>query len=367
MVNSDTLYSPLQQKVLTYTPVVTGPLSVFGSSFVVYDILADRRNKLKKTYHRILLGLSIMDSISSAGIVAFSSWAVPKDTPGVYGAQGNTATCDASGFFLHLNMSTALYTSLLSYFYVLVIRSRKSEKWIASYAEPIIHSVSILVPLITGAVALAMGFFNPLVVVAGWCWIIDFPANCSSTDEAECERGGNYKTFSRIAALGTFAFAWCFIVVDMVLIFLTVRTTEKRLQQYAGDSAMRRTKETGVQALLYIGSFFATYIALAIIQLVPMDETASNRSYFFGLAFVGKFFMPLQGFWNALIYFRGRRRNTTQRRAKSLASLLSSSALVTSRLFRQSKRKDPSAATSKISDSTLKKEPNQNVVDTPIR
>lgn len=88
-----------------FDPVVGGTLSVLGSLRIVL-IWNDRREKLRKTYyHRLILGLSTMDLLSSLGIVALSGWAVPRDTPflSIGVARGTVPTCSLLAFFVNLS------------------------------------------------------------------------------------------------------------------------------------------------------------------------------------------------------------------------------------------------------------------------
>ena len=85
----------------TITPVITGFLSVIGSSCILVIISKDRKRKLKKTYHRLLLGISVSDWMNSARACT-SSFVVTKGTPGVWQTHGTQATCETQGFFAQL-------------------------------------------------------------------------------------------------------------------------------------------------------------------------------------------------------------------------------------------------------------------------
>jgi hypothetical protein len=94
-------FSVHQQIALSIVPVITGFLSLLGSSFIIYLIYKDREKKLKKTYHRLLLGISTSDWLNSARACT-SSFLMPRGTPGVWKAQGTQATCTMQGFFAQL-------------------------------------------------------------------------------------------------------------------------------------------------------------------------------------------------------------------------------------------------------------------------
>jgi hypothetical protein len=100
--NNMTDFFPRQQQIaLTIIPVFTGFLSGIGSACIVYIIMRDRKRKLKQTYHRLLLGMSVSDVINSIR-ACLSSFFIPVDTPGVWIAYGNQGTCTALGFFAQL-------------------------------------------------------------------------------------------------------------------------------------------------------------------------------------------------------------------------------------------------------------------------
>jgi hypothetical protein len=90
-------------RLLAILPLLTAPLSVAGSSLIIYTILAERRKKLEGVYHRLMLGMSTADFISSLSMIVLGPWAVAQDASEFSpGARGNVRTCDASGFFLIL-------------------------------------------------------------------------------------------------------------------------------------------------------------------------------------------------------------------------------------------------------------------------
>ena len=74
------------RKLIALIPMVTGSLSFFGSSYIVYSLVAlklGRTKKLKTTFNRLLLALSISDMISSFA-TCLSHWVFPKEEfPGI--------------------------------------------------------------------------------------------------------------------------------------------------------------------------------------------------------------------------------------------------------------------------------------------
>ena len=90
------------------------------------DIRGNKR-KLQKVYHRLLLGLSTFDFLSSCACF-FSTWPIPTDSAGpVEFAVGTTATCVTQGFFIQLSIGGPLYNFCLAIYYLLVLKHRWTE------------------------------------------------------------------------------------------------------------------------------------------------------------------------------------------------------------------------------------------------
>ena len=115
-------WSTRQQIVLAIVPKVSSLFSLFGSTWILLEVLTDTKNnasnastpiKRKHPYHRLLLGMSVYDILESVWNFA-STWAIPAGTPGVWHARGTTATCSAQGFFLTLSVAVPIYNAFLS-------------------------------------------------------------------------------------------------------------------------------------------------------------------------------------------------------------------------------------------------------------
>lgn len=52
---------------------------MLGASSIIYDILSDRKEKLKSPYYRILLAIGCVDASASFWIF-LSTWPVPRGT-----------------------------------------------------------------------------------------------------------------------------------------------------------------------------------------------------------------------------------------------------------------------------------------------
>ena len=94
-------YTRAQTLVLEYIVYGTAPLSVAGSALIIWVIVNERQSLRRSVYHRILLGMSVLDFFNSLSMIVFGPWAVPKqESDTVYHARGTFTTCAVSGFFL---------------------------------------------------------------------------------------------------------------------------------------------------------------------------------------------------------------------------------------------------------------------------
>ncbi len=311
----DQLYTEQQSRILINVPRLTGTLSIIGSSVIIYIILNDRKQKLRRVYHRILLAYSVFDILCSF-VYALSSLVVPRNTPGVWGAMGNTATCEASGFFLQFTFSLGLYGAFICVYYVLVLRYNIREATIARKIEPIVHFVAIFFPLALGCVMLHKNMYNPANIFVGWCFMNCYPMDCLRREEIECQRGADYAFWVLLHNVPFFGF-FGGVVVSCVLTFQKIRSAERRGARWSVSQHQSRIRlrESATQAFLYIAAFFFTHIWFGITGFFSSQPaTKENRSFYFAIVLITKIFQPLQGFFNCYIYIRPRFNSIRRRR-----------------------------------------------------
>jgi len=189
-----------QQKALAIVPKVSSVFSLFGSMWIIIEVLTGVHNgavpNRTHPYHRLLLAMSIYDVLESVWNFA-STWPIPKGTAGVYGASGNRYLCTAQGFFLCLSVSVPIYNAFLSLYYVLVVNYSMTEKSITRKVEPWMHGIAFAWGFGTAIVSATMGLMNNANL---WCWIAPFPAGCDQSwkvgkEAATCTRGDNSDLF----------------------------------------------------------------------------------------------------------------------------------------------------------------------------
>ena len=98
MTDDDGNFTPTQNMVLAILPMITAPISICGSSSIIYLVFRSSRTKPVTTKQRLLIGLSVADIFVSTAMM-FTTMAAPKGTDHVWNPQGNTFTCELQGFF----------------------------------------------------------------------------------------------------------------------------------------------------------------------------------------------------------------------------------------------------------------------------
>ena len=175
-----------QQKAIALVPKFFASPSIVGSIFIVQHVLRSPKRR-QGVYHRILLLMSVHDFIYS--VKAFmSTWPMPKDTPFVYGASGNTATCTAAGFWGQGGALTSIcYNGSLTLYFLLVVRYGWKEEYIKRKVEVWLHLIPIAIGWSTAIAGLPLLLYNAF----GWtCWINTWPLGCQE-EKGNCQRGFN--------------------------------------------------------------------------------------------------------------------------------------------------------------------------------
>ena len=310
-----------QLKVLAIVPCVSSSLSILGSSTILYIIISNRKTKLSKTYHRILLCMSIMDIVQSLAH-SFSTAAIPLGTEGVYGAIGNVDTCTAQGFFMTLGYAVPLYNVALSFYYVFSVLD---QRWTHGL-EKVYHVICLGVPTSLAIAGLIGKNFNNLGTV---CFFSEFPPKCSEDPNIECSRGGDSKVYQYIIGI-ILIVALVILPINMFLLCLIVnrqytkmnKKYNKRFEIHHNDSKHHKTskknnyricfffkventqsKQVVVQASCYVSAFLLTFLG-TIIDAIIWKYAPDKRRFI--LVLICKIFYPAQGLFNLLIFIRPR-------------------------------------------------------------
>jgi len=341
-----------QFAVLATIPMITGSLSVLGSSTIIFMVFGSRE-KLSTTYHRILFGMSSMDIIYSTASL-LSTIPFPRDTPSLWGLMyGNTATCTIQGLFLFSgNIGSNAYNCSLAMFYMLTIVYGVRDELMKKRIEPFFHAVPLVYIVGADIFLLIKKSFNPLGTM---CLITPYPRGCQFDPNVNCARGEH-------AAEDFWSFhAWpvitMFFIVLLVMakLYHAVRSQEKKMQSYQisstlpvsiqrlrnttpvetstpeGTSQMswlrsllrktfrfsqpaqnvhvspresqfaRKRRDSMIQCFLYVLAFFICYIFVTIHQLLLKRGKLSYTIWV-----LAQIFTPLQGLLNFFVFVRPR-------------------------------------------------------------
>ena len=156
---------PLTLYYFVLAPKISGTLSVVGSSYIIQDVLRDPQ-KRKKFSARIMLGLSVMDVLSSFSAYILTSW--PRPAGSMPWAIGTVETCDASAFFTTIGFfGVPLYNcSLVSYYLVQLDYGWPDRK--INAIEKWFHIVPWSVGILFAIAGVATKSFGPFQSIC-WC------------------------------------------------------------------------------------------------------------------------------------------------------------------------------------------------------
>ena len=302
---------------------VSAFLSIAGSSIVIYQILAPHKREvmLKTMYHRIILTLSLMDIIGSLALF-MSTWPIPKDTvhdDWIWGNVGNQITCDIQGYFVQSSvLSVSISTSFLCIYFMLLIRYKWSERRLRRME--LVMRMIICFIFVISLVPLFYDAYNPTPVT---CWIQAYPIGCSTStsDEFKCTRGAKIKWLRFFYMVVPIVFNMITIFVTMSLLYASVRKQDQVDSRYTRSSnnqpSSRRSRKVFVKVVWFIGSFCLVWIPIFL------NSVAMSYNYYnFWLFIISIVMIPLQGFFNAIIYNYEKLKNTDFMRRTSLLRIM---------------------------------------------
>jgi hypothetical protein len=214
-LSSLALPSKCKLNALLYLPIVSGSLSLIGSSLILVTIFRNRKvdnrpgrrrpihrgstvarghskEQTSHAYHRIMIAMSLYDIVYTLFSAMFGAALKPKHslTQSESRGHGTQFTCTLQGFFLQWGFGSFGYGAWLSVYYLLTIRYNVQEAFFCRYIEPIIHSSVFVVYFGTALAASILGLMNPTGHAP--CWIAPFPVQCTELG-FPCTRGQHYR------------------------------------------------------------------------------------------------------------------------------------------------------------------------------
>lgn len=332
-----------QLNSLIIVPMVTGSTSFIASSTLIVSILRSTQ-KLSKIYRRFIFGLSAFDILQSLS-QALSTTMMPKWTK-IWLAVGNDTSCDISAFLAVLgSCGSIVYSLSLTIYFLLVIKFDLKDRNISEKYEPFLHAFPIIYASTVSITIYATGNYNPAGPV---CWIASEPLNCRDDPNIDCMSWGDPDVFKWISAGGPALVVLFVNAIIFVVIWRTVLIQTKKSESYShswirrpeedhddaapeqqpnkmfpcsnclprkkkpkqptsplaerlskrSKASVRRLKEISNRAIAYIVGYFLTYLFTFVYRVIEL----SGSKVPFAIIFLSRFFYPLQGLFNVLIY-----------------------------------------------------------------
>ena len=217
--------------------------------------------------------------------------------------------CTAQAFFGQAVVATVTYNTILAIQYLMIIKLNIPETTIAKKYEKIMHTIPILMWLVTGAIGIGFEVFNPAFFN---CWIAPVPINCAAYGEIPdgrppCTRGFYAPLFQWLIFYGLIWSMIVIVTVIMMVVYCSVRKTEQKIQKYASASTdrtsqMKHSKKVAKQGLWYLLPFYATWVFPVATEITEMV----TAKYYDPMVVLVSFFLPFQGALNFIIYMRPR-------------------------------------------------------------
>lgn len=270
-----------KKRALVWMARVSSLLSFLGASYILKDILTDRKNR-QTVYHRLLLGMATFDLVTALAW-GFSTAPLPSDKFWVYGAVGSMTTCKIQGFLVQLGFTSVFYNLSLATYYVLVI--------VYAWKETALNKINHWLH----GIPIAIGVTLAIGALPFYDW---FEYGCHVLPPPQ----GSMKVVL-IFAVVPIGFSILYITVCMGAMYWSVRSKAKASSKWAMGKSKGKanTLQTQVfyQSMFYIASFFISWPILFAVYLASIDQ---NGPY--GISITVAFLAPMQGFNNFLVYIR---------------------------------------------------------------
>ena len=307
--------------VLHDIPKYTASLSMFGSLWIVVEVLRDKK-KRGLSYHRLVCALSVFDFVLSSWFLASNLFRViSEDRPETY-----IRACEAGGFFAYWSSLTIpIYNlGLATYFYLTINHGWREDKMRNSF-EKWVHRCVPPLTAIVSFVPIPLNLYNYWTSVCfvtyggegrgkspeqdDWFWGIFWGIVLTSAVCVTALMCSIYlHTYTTLKKSARFSFDRSNITVrdsSSVVGSGTIHSNQgSTVMSKASSSTLRRTR---TMALLYTIPFTITWVIPVIVQILThfhWKNGGTLMSPLFSYVFLVWLatFLPLQGFFNWIIY-----------------------------------------------------------------
>jgi hypothetical protein len=279
-----------QKRALIWASRSSAILSFCGATFILYDVLTDRRSRTT-VYHQLLIGMAIFDIITALAWV-FATTPIDGDalvSMHVEGAIGNEATCKAQAFFIQLGFTSVFYNVSLAAYYVLVI----AYDW----KEFQLKKIRLYMHLIPVAVGLGLSFG----AITSYHWI-EYGCHLEPLPEGEI-------WLILVFVILPLGLSILSITGSMVVVYNSVRKRSQASRKWSFGVSKASKLEQAVfwQCSLYALAFYISWPILFSVYLASIDV---HGPLYLTLAVA--FLAPIQGFTNCLVYIRPKLMNRSK-------------------------------------------------------
>eukprot|EP00980_Cylindrotheca_fusiformis_P012928 scaffold3234_cov56-Cylindrotheca_fusiformis.AAC.3 len=344
-----------QQKYLSLGTLPPSLLSIIGSILIILRIRQEKRNT---PYRSILYWLSLCDVVNSTSLI-FQPYLTPAEADDAWvWSVGNDATCNMLGALTQFGFSTQLYSGLLSFYFLLTVRFGVKEKTFGK-ALPYCHGIIVLWSVTTAITGIIIGVYGPIGVGPG-CWVAgddECSENCIhplvgsifgaipsilmmvsiiinnlllychvrrtiaegqkfaleaetrlctygkpsvQQERKRSETGSTWRAELGMAKAGSVGGNWR---SDMSVTSGKPKSSILR----SSDKQWKLVREVGKQSFLYVGAYFLCFVwsyGITGLDSQGHEDEPGIGKVFLPLLILQSIFLPAQGFFNAVIFFR---------------------------------------------------------------
>jgi len=310
-------------------PKITGMMSILGSIAILRDLLKGPRAKREQMSSKVLIAMNISDLLCTSIAHVLGTWFVPKGT-GFWSA-GNEHTCDIQGWSLLLFFTSALgYNAALSIVFLLMVCYSWDEEDFRKWSYFILCSPPVLVTLLLIPCLRYYKYMNH----TGGSWTCDFtpsPPYCDTTPGMECNEDnlGIYMYYQLIGVC-ILLLSTSIIIYACVRLFLVARQSDESVSAYRSSTQEHyaTSNRIAVSGLFYSGGNLLVVLPGIIWFIGGIAKVQASFFYTF-VPLQLAIFQPLQGFLNALVYFRPQYLKHKEAKRKEKASRTANLALNT--------------------------------------
>lgn len=275
-------YDEEQQKFMSIGAKLAAAVSFCAASLMARTAWGNR----DRLFHRLMLGIAL-HIISDTSWEMYGTAAVPKGTPGVWGARGTVETCTAQGFFGQMAFAIPFYYVSMSIYSFQAVRSNfELSKYL--WVEKWIHVCVHIFPVGSAVYLVTLDAFNSTGFT---CWVGSIPFGCGEENGIECERGP--QNIEKVAIL-VLAVPLAFVLLCPTFVMFFMYCYVRKRQ----DTIKLEATAVAKQAGLYLLALYACY-AFPICN--KSLQIFGARKYFF-LDLLAQVNINLLGVYIFLIY-----------------------------------------------------------------